>query len=49
MMKNPAFYTHNEKGEIIPPVPDWADVADLNYDNPRIAKIYDRDARIVDA
>lgn len=33
MMKNPAFYTKNEKGEIIPPVPDWADVADLNYNN----------------
>jgi glycosidase len=38
MMKNPAFYTKNEKGEIIPPVPDWADVADLNYDNPELRK-----------
>ena len=38
MMKNPAFYTHNDKGEIIPPVPDWADVADLNYDNPELRK-----------
>ncbi len=38
MMKNPAFYTHNEKGEIIPPVPDWADVADLNYDNAELRK-----------
>ncbi len=38
MMKNPAFYTHNAKGEIIPPVPDWADVADLNYDNPDLRK-----------
>ncbi|HEX8369248.1 MAG TPA: alpha-amylase family glycosyl hydrolase [Pyrinomonadaceae bacterium] len=38
MMKNPAFYTRNEKGEIIPPVPDWADVADLNYDNPELRK-----------
>ncbi|MEP7037576.1 MAG: alpha-amylase family glycosyl hydrolase, partial [Acidobacteriota bacterium] len=38
MMKNPAFYTHNDKGEIIPPVPDWADVADLNYDNPETRK-----------
>jgi glycosidase len=36
MMKNPAFYTKNSKGEIIPPVPDWADVADLNYDNPEL-------------
>lgn len=38
MMKNSAFYTKNEKGEIIPPVPDWADVADLNYDNPELRK-----------
>ena len=38
MMKNPAFYTKNEKGEIIPPVADWADVADLNYDNPELRK-----------
>ncbi len=38
MMKNPAFYTHNDKGEIVSPVPDWADVADLNYDNPETRK-----------
>ncbi len=38
MMKTPAFYTRNDKGEIIPPVPDWADVADLNYDNPELRK-----------
>ncbi|HEX9959674.1 MAG TPA: alpha-amylase family glycosyl hydrolase [Pyrinomonadaceae bacterium] len=38
MMKNPAFYTKNEKGEIIPPVPDWADVADLNYENPELRR-----------
>jgi glycosidase len=38
MMKTPAFYTKNAKGEIIPPVPDWADVADLNYDNPELRK-----------
>lgn len=38
MMKTPAFYTRNEKGEIIPPVADWADVADLNYDNPELRK-----------
>ncbi len=49
MMKNPAFYTHNDKGEIIPPVPDWADVADLNYNNRGIAKIYDRNARFLDS
>lgn len=38
MMKTPAFYTKNDKGEIISPVPDWADVADLNYDNPELRK-----------
>lgn len=36
MMKTPDFYTHDKSGKIIPPVPDWADVADLNYDNPRL-------------
>lgn len=38
MMKTPAFYSKNDKGEIISPVPDWADVADLNYDNPELRK-----------
>ncbi|MDQ3321241.1 MAG: alpha-amylase family glycosyl hydrolase [Acidobacteriota bacterium] len=38
MMKNKAYYTKNDKGEIIPPVADWADVADLNYDNPELRK-----------
>ncbi len=31
--QHPEWYTHNEKGEIISPNPDWTDVADLNYDN----------------
>lgn len=38
MMKTKGFHTTNEKGEIIPPVADWADVADLNYDNPELRK-----------
>ena len=38
MMKNPEFYTHDKAGNIIPPVPDWTDVADLNYDNPELRK-----------
>ncbi len=29
--KHPEFYKKNDKGEIIPPVPDWADVAGLDY------------------
>ena len=36
MMKQPEFYTHDASGKIIPPMPDWADVADLNYDNPKL-------------
>ena len=31
MMKTPDFYTHDASGKIIPPMPDWSDVADLNY------------------
>lgn len=38
MMKTKGFHTTNDKGEIIPPVPDWADVADLNYENPELRK-----------
>ena len=38
MMKTKGFHTTNEKGEIIPPVADWADVADLNYENPELRK-----------
>jgi cyclomaltodextrinase / maltogenic alpha-amylase / neopullulanase len=30
---NPDFYTRNEQGEFVPPVDDWSDVIDLNYDN----------------
>jgi len=36
--EHPDWYTHNEKGEIISPVPDWSDVADLNYNNPELPK-----------
>ena len=36
LMKEPDFYTRDKSGRILPPVPDWADVADLNYDNPRV-------------
>ncbi|MEJ7861720.1 MAG: alpha-amylase family glycosyl hydrolase [Pyrinomonadaceae bacterium] len=38
MMKNKAFYTQDKTGQIIPPVLDWADVADLNYDNAELRK-----------
>lgn len=41
---NPDFYTKNDKGEITDPLNEdgtpvgWADVADLNYDNPALRK-----------
>ncbi|MDH3528752.1 MAG: alpha-amylase family glycosyl hydrolase [Acidobacteriota bacterium] len=38
MMKNPDFYTKDADGKMQPPVPDWADVADLNFDNPELRK-----------
>lgn len=36
--EHPDWYTHNEKGNIISPVADWSDVADLNFDNPDLRK-----------
>ncbi|MCY1633783.1 alpha-amylase family glycosyl hydrolase [Marinifilum sp. D737] len=32
------WYTHNEKGEIVSPVEDWSDTADLNFDNEELRK-----------
>jgi glycosidase len=29
---NPEWYTKDEKGNFVPPVADWSDVIDLNYD-----------------
>ncbi|HEV8593017.1 MAG TPA: alpha-amylase family glycosyl hydrolase, partial [Pyrinomonadaceae bacterium] len=36
--QHPEFYKKNDKGEIIPPVPDWADVAGLDYSKPELRK-----------
>lgn len=36
LMKHPDFYRHDAGGKIISPVPDWFDVAALNYNNPRL-------------
>lgn len=36
MMAHPEFYKQNAAGKIIPPVPDWTDVAGLNYANPQL-------------
>lgn len=31
--EHPEYYSQDSAGNIIPPNPDWSDVADLNYDN----------------
>jgi len=33
MEKHPNWYTRNEQNEVVSPVEDWSDVADLNFDN----------------
>ncbi len=33
LMKHPEYYKHAPDGKIIPPEPDWSDVAALNYKN----------------
>jgi len=34
MGKHKEWYSQDSLGNVIPPVPDWSDVADLNYNNP---------------
>lgn len=36
MMTNRSFYKQDQSGKIIPPVPEWTDVAGLNYANPEL-------------
>jgi glycosidase len=36
LMERPAFYKKDAAGKIVPPVPDWADVAGLDYTNPEL-------------
>ena len=36
MMQHPDFYKHDAHGQIIPPVPEWTDVAGLNYASPAL-------------
>ncbi len=35
---HPEFYTQDSLGNFVPPVPDWSDVIDLNYDNHEMRK-----------
>jgi len=34
MLSHPAYYKHDAAGHVIPPNPDWTDVAGLDYTNP---------------
>ena len=36
LMAHPDFYLHDAGGKITPPVPEWTDVAGLNYKNPAL-------------
>jgi glycosidase len=36
--QHPEFYKKNAAGEIVPPVPDWADVAGLDYSKPAVRR-----------
>jgi glycosidase len=36
MMAHPDFYKHDAQGKMIPPMPEWTDVAALNYANPAL-------------
>ena len=36
MMKHPEFYKQDTSGKILPPIPEWTDVAGLNYANPQL-------------
>lgn len=35
-ISNPEFYTRDENGNFAPPVEDWSDVIDLNFDNKQL-------------
>jgi glycosidase len=37
-VEHPEWYTKDSTGNFTPPVADWADVIDLNYDNPDLRK-----------
>lgn len=36
LMQHPDFYKKDASGAVIPPVPEWSDVAGLNYASPRL-------------
>lgn len=38
MIDHPDYYTRDSLGNVVPPVADWSDCADLNYNNPGLRK-----------
>lgn len=36
--ENPDWFTKDKNGNFVPPVPDWSDVIDLDYDNKELRK-----------
>ena len=36
--QHPDWYTHDDAGRIVPPNPDWSDVAELNYEKPQLRR-----------
>jgi cyclomaltodextrinase len=36
MMQHPEYYKQDAQGKVTPPVPEWTDVAGLNYGNPKL-------------
>ncbi|MGA2867372.1 MAG: alpha-amylase family glycosyl hydrolase [Verrucomicrobiota bacterium] len=36
LMQHPDFYKQDANGKLLPPVPEWTDVAGLNYENPNL-------------
>jgi glycosidase len=36
LMQHPEFYKHDAQGKMMPPVPEWTDVAALDYGNPAL-------------
>ena len=38
LMEHPEFYKKDANGKIVPPFPDWTDVAGLDYDNPDVRR-----------
>ena len=38
LMKHPEFYVHDSAGHILPPRPEWNDVAHLDYRNPGLRR-----------